>query len=85
MSKILHFGDRSTCLLTVTFCTSFIILSLSILLIFKVKWAYSSSQADLPSPLRELTFRMGSHNILLPAIRQRWHSRLYSSRSWYSI
>ena len=31
------------------------------------------------TPLRELTCHMGSHS------RQRWHSRPYPSRSWYSI
>jgi len=29
----------------------------------KVKWAYSSLQAGLPSPLRELTYHMGSHSV----------------------
>jgi len=29
----------------------------------KVKGAYSSLQAGLPSPLRELTYHMGSHSV----------------------
>jgi len=40
---------------------------------------FSSSQHA--SPLRELTCHMGSHSVTW----QRWHSRPYSSRSWYSI
>ena len=36
------------------------------------------------TPLRELTCHMGSHSVT-PATRQRWHSRPYPSRSWYSI
>ena len=43
---------------------------------------YSSLQAGLPTLLRELT--LWDHTVL-PATRQRWHSRLYPSHSWYSI
>jgi len=50
----------------------------------KDKETYSSLQTGLWSPLREITCHMGSQTVL-PATRRRWHSRLYHSRSWYSI
>ena len=34
-----------------------------IIMIIKVKEAYSSLQAGLPSPLRELTYHTGSHSV----------------------
>ena len=37
----------------------------------KSKEGYSSLQASLPSPLRELTCHMGSHSVTSPATRQR--------------
>ena len=52
----------------------------------KVKYKvykYSSSQSNLPH--RCGNSRAIWDHTVLPATRQRWHSRLYSSRSWYSI
>ena len=50
----------------------------------KSKETYSSLQAGLRSPLRELTYHMGSYKCYLPSggIPA---TRLYPSRSWYSI
>jgi len=37
------------------------------------------------SPHRYWNSRAVWHHTVLPASRQRWHSSLYLSRSWYSI
>ena len=47
----------------------------------KVYW-YSSSQSNLPHCYGN-SHAIQDHTVL-PATRQRWHSRLYPSRSWYS-
>ena len=46
-------------------------------------YRYSSSQSDL-SHCYGNSHAIQDHTVL-PATRQRWHSRLYPSRSWYSI
>ena len=46
-------------------------------------YGYSSSQSKLPRRYGN-SHAIWDHTVL-PATRQRWHSRLYLSRSWYSI
>jgi len=49
----------------------------------KGKGKHIAVSNNIASPLSELTCQW-DHTVL-PATRQRWHSHLYPSRSWYSI
>ena len=57
----------------------------NLLIIVKGKGESKRSIAVRKKPHRYGNSRAIRDHTVLPAIRQRWHSRLYPSRSWYSI